>query len=104
MTTSPFWCEAVSISLGVVFVTGCSHTSSVAPMPRSGDEQVQRSATSQEPGIAFKAGQILARGEGMIAGGRYELISIDLAGNLTYDGTSRYTYDAWNRLVGVAQG
>jgi hypothetical protein len=25
-------------------------------------------------------------------------------GNLTFDGTQVYTYDAWNRLVGVAHG
>ena len=28
--------------------------------------------------------------------------SHDAAGNLTYDGTQKYTYDAWNRLTQVA--
>ncbi|HVX84904.1 MAG TPA: hypothetical protein VH253_08820 [Phycisphaerae bacterium] len=28
----------------------------------------------------------------------------DANGNLTFDGTQVYTYDAWNRLVGVAHG
>src|SRR5207244_1538028 len=29
-------------------------------------------------------------------------LSYDNAGNLTYDGNQAYTYDAWNRLVGVS--
>ena len=26
----------------------------------------------------------------------------DAAGNMTFDGTAKFTYDGWNRLVGVA--
>ncbi len=31
-----------------------------------------------------------------------ETPTCDLAGNLTYDGVQQYTYDAWNRLIGIA--